>query len=102
MTLSKYEQKHPDQGPRITLIELEKKCRAYEQNEGGYDRYYAPSCSLVSFGIQNDRWDCVCGGISLLGYAWNAPFYRSPFDYAAVEDSLRGHWPLLMAFRVRH
>jgi hypothetical protein len=102
MTLSAYEQKHPDQGLRITLSELERQCQAYERDQGGYDHYYAPSCNLVSFGIQHQRWDCICGGTSLLVYAWNAPFYRSPFDYASLEASLRRHWPLLMAFRARH
>jgi len=101
MTVSEYQQKHPDQGPRITLLELERQCQAYERDEGGYDRYYAPSCSLVTFGIQHERWDCICGGISLLVYAWNAPFYRNPFDYALLETSLRSHWLLLMAFRAR-
>lgn len=101
MTLSEYEQQHPDRELRITLPELETKCQAYERDEGRYDRYYAPSCSLVSYGIQSERWDCICGGTSLLVYAWNAPFYRSPFDYASLEASLRNNWSLLMAFRRR-
>ncbi len=101
MTLSEYEQQHADRGPLITLPGLETQCQAYERDEGGYDRYYAPSCSLVSHGIESERWDCICGGTSLLVYAWNAPFYRSPFDYASLEASLRNHWILLMAFRDR-
>lgn len=101
MTVLEYERSYPDAGPRITLQELEERCQAYEGDEGGYDRYYAPSCSLVSFGIQNKRWDCICGGTSLLVYAWNAPFYRKPFDYASLEASLRTYWDSLMAFRER-
>jgi hypothetical protein len=101
MTLSEYEQQNPDSGPRITLPGLETQCQAYERDEGGYDRYYAPSCSLVSYGIQNERWDCICGGTSLLVYAWNAAFYRSPFDYASLEASLRNNWRFLIAFRSR-
>jgi hypothetical protein len=31
----------------------------------------------------------ICGGTRLLVYAWNAPFYRSPFDYASLEATLR-------------
>ena len=101
MTVSEYERSYPDQGPRITLQGLEGQCQAYESDEGGYDRYYAPSCSLVTFGIQNERWDCICGGTSLLVYAWNAPFYRKPFDYASLEAALRTYWTPLMAFRER-
>ena len=101
MTLIKFRENYPDHGPQITFTELEAESRVYERDEAGNDRYYAPACSLVSHGIQNERWHCICGGTSLLVYAWNAPFYRRPFDYASLEASLQNYLSLLIAFRRR-
>lgn len=101
MTLIEYRTLYPDRGPEISLRDLETRCEEYEREEGGYDRYYRPSCGLVGYGIQNERWDCICGGTSLLVYAWNAPFYRAPFDYGRLKASLRNRWQLLTSFRRR-
>lgn len=55
----------------------------------------------MTLGIENQLWDCICGGVALIVYAWNAPFYRRPFDYAGLENSLRSQWRVLMPFRDR-
>jgi hypothetical protein len=103
MTISEYELINPEPATQITLQALEEECQAYQEDDAStaYDAYYAPASRLVFYGAQHDLWDSICGGVCLLVYAWNAPFYRSPFSYTSFEANLRTEWNTLIEFRLR-
>jgi hypothetical protein len=87
--------------PRISLTELEKNCRTYENND--WDSIYRIAMTLVSEGWSRPpRLQNIVDGLNVLLRIWNQQFYGpSCFDEKRLAGWLTAHWSEVNSFRSR-